>query len=103
MSNVHLTLQLCMNVNCHSWFIYFNLDIPSNFQVSGCCQSDGEKRSFLHKMCRKYFDEAVFNTEEVSELATQVQRLSTNSKEGYPCRDCGQTFSFHSGKVRYVC
>ena len=44
------------------------LDKPSNFQVPGCWESDIEKRSFLHKICRKYLDESVFNTEEVSDF-----------------------------------
>ena len=70
----------------------FTLDKPSNFQVSGCWESDIDKRSFLHKRCRKYLEESVFNTEEVSDLTTQIHRLNATSTEGYPCRNCGQTF-----------
>ena len=76
------------------------LDKPSNFQVPGCWESDIDKRSFLHKRCRKYLEESVFNTEEVSDLTSQIHRLNATSTEGYPCRNCGQTFTFHSGRVR---
>ena len=38
-----------------NYFMYkFTLDKPSNFQVSGCWESDIDKRSFLHKRYESY-------------------------------------------------
>ena len=82
------------------YLAFCNSDKPSNFQVPGSWLSDVEKRSSLHEICRKYLEESVFSTNEVAELANQVQRLNTASNEGYACRECGQRFSFHSGRVR---
>lgn len=88
-------------VSIHKMYLAFcNSDKPSNFQVPGSWLSDVEKRSSLHEICRKYLEESVFSTNEVAELANQVQRLNTASNEGYACRECGQRFSFHSGRVR---
>lgn len=79
---------------------FCNSDKPSNFQEPGSWLSDVEKRSILHAICRKYLEESVFSTNEVVELADQVERLNTTSKEGYACRECGHFIQEEWGKVQ---
>ena len=43
-----------------------------------------------------------FTTDKLEALATSVSDLDELERNGYPCRECGQKFKYHSTRVKYV-
>lgn len=39
---------------------------------------------------------------QLTEFVNAVEDLRVLEKTGYPCRECGQIFKFHSIRVKYV-
>lgn len=51
-----------------------------------------------------FLKEYVFRhtSKKLDELVLEVSELDDLERTGYPCRECGQKFKYHSTRVKYV-
>ena len=67
--------------------------------------SNEKKRIWLSGEIDTFLKAFVFtqtSDEHMDEFVTGVNELDTNQRDGYPCRECGMLFKYHSTRVEYV-
>lgn len=95
-------------------YIKFNLDLihwlflgqPEIRKLPGSQfnWTNEQKRAWLSKEIDEFLKEYVYteSASEMEEFVSRVNELDTQRRDGYPCRECGQIFSYHSTGVEYV-
>lgn len=63
-----------------------------------------QKRAWLSDEVNEFIRVFVFtqSSQEMNEFVAAVHELETQERSGYPCRECGETFSTHPSRVEYV-
>ena len=63
------------------------------------------KREWLYSEIDEFLKAYVLTQtshEEMDTFVSRVNELDTHQRNGYPCRDCGMIFKYHSIRVEYV-
>lgn len=63
------------------------------------------KREWLYSEIYEFLKAYVLtqtSDEEMDTFVSRVNELDTHQQNGYPCRDCGMIFKYHSIRVEYV-
>ena len=64
--------------------------------------SNEQKRAWLSTKIDTFIKAYVFtqtSDEHMDEFVTEIDELDTNQRDGYPCRECGMLFKYHSTRV----
>lgn len=66
--------------------------------------SEDKKRRWLSNEIKVFLEEYVSQqtSKKLDELAVEVNELDELERNGYPCRECGQKFKYHSTRVKYA-
>ena len=77
--------------------------LPSSAELKAW--SNEQKRAWLFTEIDTFLKAYVFtetSDEHMDEFVTRVNELDINQRDGYPCRECGMLFKYHSTRVEYV-
>lgn len=80
---------------------------PSDSKTTGCemkNRGNENKREWLYSEIDELKAYVLTQTsdEEMDTFVSRVNELDTHQRNGYPCRDCGMIFKYHSIRVEYV-
>ena len=76
-------------------------------KLPGCMKnwSNEKKREWLCSEIDEFLKVYVLtqtSDEEIEAFVSHVNELEIHQRNGYPCRDCGMIFKYHSVRVEYV-
>ena len=77
--------------------------LPSSAELKNW--SNEQKRAWLSSKINTLLKACVFtetSDEHMDEFVTRVNELATYQRDGYPCRECGMLFKYHSTRAEYV-
>lgn len=61
-----------------------------------------QRRDWIYSEIKQFLEKYVFlHTTELTEFVNAVEDLRILDRTGYPCRECGRTFKYHSTRVKY--
>lgn len=62
-----------------------------------------QQRDWIYSEIHQFLEQYVFlHKAELTQFVNDVEDLRVLDKTGYPCRECGKKFKFHSTRVKYV-
>lgn len=82
----------------------FTRSVKHNIKLPKSTGFQFYRSASFEQLIAKYLNMSVFDSDDITNLAEQVQRIEQNEQVRYPCRarDCSRTYVFSSGRVKLV-